>query len=59
MAKTTLKKAIKEGKLEEFIREHENDAAGDLEKLDKALKRPASDKSKATRKASSRDASDD
>lgn len=54
---TTLKKAIKEGKLEDFIREHENDAPGDLEKLDKVLKRP--DKSKATPKASSQDASDD
>lgn len=56
---TTLKNAIKEGKLEQFIREHEKDALGDLEKLDKALKRPASDKSKATPKASSQDASDD
>jgi hypothetical protein len=55
----SLRKALKEGKLEEFIREHEKDAPGDLEKLDKAIKRPASDKSKATPKASSRGASDD
>lgn len=55
--KTTLAKARQQGDLEEFIREHENDAHGDLEKLDKALKRP--DKSKATPKASSPDASDD
>lgn len=54
---TTLKKAVKEGKLEDFIREHEGDPPGDLEKLDKALKHP--DKSKATPKASSPDASDD
>jgi len=57
MAKMTLKEALKQNRLEDFIREHENDAPGDLEKLDKVLKRP--DKSKATRKASSQDASDD
>ena len=50
---TTLKKAIKEGNLEQFIREHEKDTPGDLQKLNKALKRPVSDKSKATPKASS------
>lgn len=55
--KTTLAKARRQGKLEQFIREHEKDAPGDLEKLDRALKRP--DKSKETRKASPQDASDD
>lgn len=38
----TLRKAIKEGKLKQFIREHAKDKPGDMEKLDKALKRPAS-----------------
>lgn len=56
---TTLRKALKDGKVEQFIREHEKDAPGDLDKLDKALKRPASRRSKEAPKASSRRASDD
>lgn len=32
-----LKKAKKEGKLEEFIKEHEKDALGDKDKFDKTL----------------------
>lgn len=55
----TLKKAIKEGKLKQFIKEHEKDEPGDLEKLDEALKRPASEKSKEAPKSSSRDNRDD
>lgn len=50
-----LRKARQDGDIEKFIQEHEKDAPGDLDKLDSALKRPASQKSKATRKASSRD----
>ena len=38
----TLRKALKEGKLKQFIKEYGKDEPGDLEKLDKALKRPAS-----------------
>jgi len=56
---TTLKSALKEGKLDQFIKEHENDAPGDLERFDKALKRPADQKKSAAREASSRAASDD
>jgi len=56
---TNLKKARDEGRLEEFIREHEKDAPGDQEKLDKALKRPASQRSKEAPKASSQTDSDD
>lgn len=56
---TTLREARKKGKLEKFIKEHEKDAPGDLDKLDAALKRPTRGSEKATRKASSRDASDD
>lgn len=44
--------------LEKFIREHEKDDAGDMEKMDKALKRPASDKTKQAPKTSSRADSD-
>ena len=51
---TTLRKALKEGKLEQFIREHSRDPKGDVDKLDKALKKPASKTSKAVRPASSR-----
>lgn len=59
MSKTTLRKALKEGKLEKFIREHENDDPGDMDKLDKALKRPVSEKSKAAPKSSSQGTRDD
>ena len=55
----SLKTAIKQNKIDQFIREHEKDAPGDADKLDKALKRPASKKSKEAPKASSRQKSDD
>lgn len=54
---TTLREARKKGKIEEFIKEHENDNPGDLDKLDKALKRPLTGKSSKPPKASSRDGS--
>lgn len=56
---TTLKEAQKKGKLDQFIREHESDPPGDMERLDKALKRPADRRKSEAPKASSRDASDD
>jgi hypothetical protein len=56
---TTLREARKQGKLDQFIKEHEEDAPGDREKLDKAIKRPASQKSKEAPKASSRRGSGD
>ncbi len=52
---TTLKEARKKGKLDEFIREHEADPDGDLDKLDAALKRPASQKTKEAPAASKPD----
>jgi len=55
----TLRKALKEGKLKQFIREHAKDEPGDMDKLDEALKRPASDKPKEAPIASSRDNRDD
>jgi hypothetical protein len=54
-----LKTALKKGKIEDFIKEHEADPDGDLDKLDALIKRPSQGTAKATRKASSEDASDD
>ncbi len=50
----TLKEARKTGDIEKFIREHEQDEPGDIDRLDAALKRPASQKSKEAPKASPR-----
>lgn len=48
-------KSARKSDLEAFIREHERDDPGDMDKLDAALKRPASQKSSATREASKPD----
>lgn len=56
---TTLREARKKGEMDKFIKEHEQETPGDLDKLDAALKRPASGKSSKPPKASSRDGSDD
>lgn len=55
---TNLKQARK-GKIEDFIKEHEADPEGDLDKLDEVIKRSTRETGKATRPASSQDASDD
>ena len=55
---TNLKKAREAGRLKDFIKEHEADPDGDLDKLDAVLKRPTQESGKATRPASSQDASD-
>lgn len=55
---TNLKQARK-GKIDKFIKEHEADPEGDLDKLDAVIKRPARESEKATPKASSEGASDD
>lgn len=55
----TLKQARKDKNFERFINEHENDVPGDTEKLDEALKKPVSQKSKEAPKASSRRGSGD
>ena len=52
------KKARKES-LEEFIKEHEADPDGDLDKLDAVIKRPVAGTAKATPKASVQAPSDD
>ncbi len=56
---TVLKDARKKGNLDQFIREHEKDAPGDLDRLDAAIKRPASRSSKEAPATSKPDASDD
>ena len=55
---TNLKDARK-GKIEDFIKEHEADPDGDLDKLDAVLKHPAQESGKATRPASPQASSDD
>ncbi len=52
-------KQARTGKLDKFIKEHEADPEGDLDKLDALIKRPTRETARATQKASSRDASDD
>lgn len=51
----TLKKAREEGKLEEFIQDHENDAPGDQERLEKAIDQLSRGKSKSTQETSGKD----
>lgn len=55
---TTLREARKTGKIERFIKEHEKDEPGDLDKLDAALKRPSRETEKSTPAASTPDSGD-
>ena len=50
-----LSKAIKEGKVDQFVQEHEDDALGDDAKFETIL-RSMTDKSKPTRQTSNQDA---
>lgn len=54
-----LKEAREKGKLEDFIKEHEADPPGDLDRMNELMKRPIRESGKAVRRASSQDASDD
>lgn len=54
-----LKKARESGKMKDFIKEHESEPEGDLDKLDALIKRPTQGSEKATRQASPRESSDD
>ena len=54
----TLRQA-RSGQLEDFIKEHEADPSGDLDKLDAVIKRPTQGSGKATPPASSPASSDD
>lgn len=49
MPKTTLRKAREQAKLKDFIKEHEADPDGDLDKLDAVIKRPTQGSGKVTR----------
>jgi hypothetical protein len=55
---TNLREAQK-GKIEDFIKEHEADPDGDLDKLDALIKRPTQGSEKATPAASRAASSDD
>jgi hypothetical protein len=52
-------KAARQHNIEDFIREHEADPNGDLDKLDALIKRPTQGSGKATRPASPQGSSDD
>ncbi len=54
-----LKNARNKGKLEKFIKAHESDPDGDLDKLDAVIKRPTQGNEKATHPASPEASSDD
>jgi hypothetical protein len=49
----------RKGKIEDFIKEHEADPDGDLDKLDAMIKRPTQGSGKVTRPASPQESSDD
>lgn len=49
----------RQGKIEDFIKEHEADPNGDLDKLDALIKRPTQGSGKATRPTSHQASSDD
>ena len=56
---TSLRKARQKGTIEDFIKEHEDDPDGNLDKLDEVIKRPVRETETEARPASPRDASDD
>ncbi len=56
---TNLKKAREKDDLESFIKEHEADPVGDLDKLDKVIKSSTQESGSKARPASSQDASGD
>ena len=55
---TNLKEARRKGKMDKFIRERENEAPGDMDKLDAALKRPSPGTEKSGQGASTPDSPD-
>lgn len=56
---SSLRHARKTGKIDDFIKEHEADPEGDLDKLDAVIKRPVKGSEKATRPSSPQGTSDD
>jgi len=59
MTKITLSKALKNNALETFIKEHEQDLQGDLDKLDAIIQCPDQDKLKATQATSQQESGGD
>ena len=55
---TTLKEARRSGTLEKFIREHEKDAPGDMDKVNVAIRRPSRETGKLSQEASTPDSGD-
>ena len=55
----SLKAARQKGKIEDFIKEHEADQEGDLDKLDALIKRPTRGTENAARQTSTRASDDD
>lgn len=53
----TLKEAREQGKIDEFIRQHEDDKPGDLDKLERAIKKAV--KTSTTGRKTSRKGSSD
>ena len=56
---TSRKDARRKGKIDEFIREREKDAPGDMDKLDAAIGRPSRGTAKSGQEASKPDSGDD
>ena len=54
-----LKKAIEDNDLESFIKEHEKDEPGDLDKVDEVIRRTAQESGSEARPASRPASSDD
>ena len=55
---TNLKKARESGDMERFIREHEKDAPGNMDKLDATIRRPSQGTAKSGQEASTLDSGD-
>ena len=58
MAKT-LREARKQGKIESFIKDHENDDPGDLDKVEAIIQSATQESESSTPKTSSKASSDD
>jgi hypothetical protein len=59
MPKKTLKRAIEEGDLESFIKEHEADDHGDLDKVGEVIRRTIQESESEAPQSSSEASSDD
>ncbi len=59
MPKKSLKDAINEGDLETFIKEHEQDPDGDLDKVDEVIRRSAQESGSEAPQSSPEASSDD